>query len=345
MGSICCVAARDRILPNRTHIDALQRNIRYSPSLSIQWDNSAYVEDGLDSQTSLAVENARTAETESFLDRGSLTETFQISGRGGVVGTDMSLENNHYAVEDPRQSLSAIEPSDQSPTASLVPATSSSSIKASPLPSHCRSFPSEPTPSRHSRLFPEYQISWRKSDNRVPVKSSHDISASEGRESFSVPVSSNDIEMGSHGGSSDGWSMRMFSELVASQRETWSVRSENTSHGHGKFSSSDSQLLLSSPSSTDSRACGICSELLLTDYLVVAVLVCGHVYHAECLEYVTPETNKFDPSCPICTTGGKPFKIFGKVPNINRNNVRKWNLCLHRFSRKMFSYRRLFLRV
>lgn len=41
---------------------------------------------------------------------------------------------------------------------------------------------------------------------------------------------------------------------------------------------------------------------------VVAVLTCGHVYHAECLENMTPEVNKYDPACPVCTFGEK--KVF-----------------------------------
>uniref|UniRef100_M4CVE9 RING-type domain-containing protein n=2 Tax=Brassica campestris TaxID=3711 RepID=M4CVE9_BRACM len=38
---------------------------------------------------------------------------------------------------------------------------------------------------------------------------------------------------------------------------------------------------------------------------VAAVLACGHVYHAECLETVTTEIEKYDPACPICTIGEK----------------------------------------
>lgn len=38
---------------------------------------------------------------------------------------------------------------------------------------------------------------------------------------------------------------------------------------------------------------------------VSAILACGHVYHGECLEQMTPEIDKFDPSCPICTLGEK----------------------------------------
>jgi len=38
---------------------------------------------------------------------------------------------------------------------------------------------------------------------------------------------------------------------------------------------------------------------------VVAVLTCGHAYHAECLEALTPEIDKYDPACPFCTLGEK----------------------------------------
>jgi hypothetical protein len=41
------------------------------------------------------------------------------------------------------------------------------------------------------------------------------------------------------------------------------------------------------------------------EFPVVAMLVCGHVYHAECLEATTPEVDKYDPACPICEGGEK----------------------------------------
>ncbi|KAI4380628.1 hypothetical protein MLD38_006797 [Melastoma candidum] len=36
------------------------------------------------------------------------------------------------------------------------------------------------------------------------------------------------------------------------------------------------------------------------EHNVVAVLVCGHTYHANCLEKETPTENKSDPPCPVC---------------------------------------------
>ncbi|GFQ01777.1 hypothetical protein PHJA_002321600 [Phtheirospermum japonicum] len=36
------------------------------------------------------------------------------------------------------------------------------------------------------------------------------------------------------------------------------------------------------------------------DFSVVAVLVCGHAYHADCLEQNTNPEDSQDPNCPLC---------------------------------------------
>ncbi|KAI3801797.1 hypothetical protein L1987_29913 [Smallanthus sonchifolius] len=45
--------------------------------------------------------------------------------------------------------------------------------------------------------------------------------------------------------------------------------------------------------------CGLCSAST-SDNSVVAVLVCGHIYHADCLETRTPYEDRRDPPCPLC---------------------------------------------
>ncbi|GLU09604.1 hypothetical protein SLE2022_264550 [Rubroshorea leprosula] len=59
--------------------------------------------------------------------------------------------------------------------------------------------------------------------------------------------------------------------------------------------------------------CGLCQKVLRrkpyfigntmasSEFSVVAVLVCGHVYHADCLEQKTSAEDRRDPSCPLCS--------------------------------------------
>ena len=60
------------------------------------------------------------------------------------------------------------------------------------------------------------------------------------------------------------------------------------------------------------RTCGACLKFLSersswssNEISVVAILVCEHVYHAECLEMMTPEADRYDPVYPICVVGEK----------------------------------------
>lgn len=124
---------------------------------------------------------------------------------------------------------------------------------------------------------------------------------------------------------SDWWSMQTFSDLVASSKRDgfrWSdaegppeigwVTARESMEGdslpverikvnnlQGNYPASHLEV----------NTCAICSRnlphtpvnmLSRSNVSVVAVLFCGHVYHAECLEQVTPEASKHDPSCPVC---------------------------------------------
>lgn len=159
-------------------------------------------------------------------------------------------------------------------------------------------------------------MSRQESDNRIPgFKSPNSYSVSEER--ANLPSWSNESTRGSQGGSSDGWSMHAFSELMAnSNRERWSFESESFGFNREKMTRASSRVSTSPP--VDMQTCGVCSKLLTERSLwssqkiiacnelsVVAVLICGHVYHAECLENITPEIDKYDPACPICTFGEK----------------------------------------
>ena len=66
------------------------------------------------------------------------------------------------------------------------------------------------------------------------------------------------------------------------------------------------------------QSCSICSRSLAQrspwassrvmgfhECNVVGVLVCGHTYHTECLEQITPESSRQDPDCPRCSSSEK----------------------------------------
>lgn len=132
---------------------------------------------------------------------------------------------------------------------------------------------------------------------------------------------------GSNLGSSDSWPTPVFSELPNTRRERWSFDSEHSGFSVDKFARSSYRS--SKSPSIDLQTCGVCAKLLTersswgwtsqkivstNELAVVSILTCGHVYHAECLDYMTPEANKFDPNCPVCTYGEKQaYKISEKA--------------------------------
>ncbi|KAM7252384.1 hypothetical protein ACFE04_024267 [Oxalis oulophora] len=77
---------------------------------------------------------------------------------------------------------------------------------------------------------------------------------------------------------------------------------------------------------TDQK-CGVCGKLLCQkspwssrrimtggDMPTAGVLSCSHVYHAECLEQVTPKTHSHDPPCPLCL---KTMGSFEQSPSVS----------------------------
>ncbi|KAK9287233.1 hypothetical protein L1049_015646 [Liquidambar formosana] len=208
--------------------------------------------------------------------------------------------------------------SDPFPTKLSPVVPSTSSLSTSPFSSQSHVFPVSLTPSRWPRRSPGHHLSRQVSDSRIPgLKSPSNYSVSEERPPSVLPTWSNESTRGSHGGSSDGWSMHGFSEFMAtSHRERWSFDSESLGFNRDKITRSSSRI--SASPSIDLQTCGVCSKLLTekssfcvqkiiasNELSVVSVLICGHVYHAECLENMTPEINKYDPACPVCTFGEK----------------------------------------
>ncbi|KAK2966019.1 hypothetical protein RJ640_017097 [Escallonia rubra] len=334
MGAACCVAAKDRTITNGSSSDILQRNIRYSPSWSFRWDNRGRVageetstnwfSGGVSRNDGLDVKSRTTAETTYASEEGSpldslRTLTWQKSpvseGHNSTLRlphSDPSISRNSTEVKESTESPVI---SDPSPTKMSPSMQSVSSLSTSPLSSQSHLLPASSTPSRWPRRSPGHQLLRQVSDSRIPGFKSPSFSISEEGSSFVLPGWSNESNRGSHGGSSD-WSIPAFSELMAtSHRERWSFDSESLGMGRDKISRSSGR---NSSPSIDIQTCGICSKLLTeksswgsqkiiatNELAVVSVLKCGHVYHAECLENMTPEISKYDPSCPVCTFGEK----------------------------------------
>ncbi|KAL1112228.1 hypothetical protein V6Z11_D02G114000 [Gossypium hirsutum] len=333
MGSACCVAARERTLPKRTGVETLHRNTTCSPSWSFRWDSQRCVADEIE-EPSYQVSN-RASRNVSLERKGTLG-----CGRRNISDQRNALEIENYEIptcqkfpirEDmgrnmmtpssdiSRASNYSIEVKNLAESSDIVDSSApklSFCIPSPPSPPITKTLsghiPSNSTPSRWARHSPGHRLLRQVSDSRIlGLKSPNNYSMSEGRSSFVLSTCSNDLTAGSHGGSSDGWSMRTFSELVASsQRERWSFDSEHSGSGDGKISGCSSGVSYSP--SIGMRTCGACSKLLAersswscNEISVVAVLVCGHVYHTECLETMTPEADRYDPACPICMVGEK----------------------------------------
>ncbi|GMI91282.1 hypothetical protein like AT1G75400 [Hibiscus trionum] len=336
MGSACCVAARDRTIPNRTGRETLHRNVRCSPSWSFCRDNRRrvageidepfyQVSDGTSRNVSMEIKGTLGSDRGNLSDQGSPLEieTYgtptsqkspvheEMSGNMMTPPSDISRASNYSVdVKNLAESPDIVDSSTPK-LSSCIPSSFSQPITDA-LSSHAHLLPPNSTPSRLARCSPGQQLLRQVSDSRIlGLKSPNNYSMSEARSSFVLSRCSNDLTAGSHGGSSNGWSMRTFSELVASsQRERWSFDSEHLGSGYGKINGCSSRFSYSP--SIDARTCGACSKLLAersawssNEVSVVSVLVCGHVYHAECLETMTLEADRFDPACPICMVGEK----------------------------------------
>ncbi|KAL2892734.1 BRCA1-associated protein-like protein 2 [Bienertia sinuspersici] len=321
MGSVCCVPARDATLSNRRRIGESHRPARYSPSWSFRWDNYRRVAGEIGNPSCQSGERT-SIDVSMALKDGTGSDREIVSDAGSPLnnlGTPISLKSPSYEgvstnYMPPSETFttsnhfSKVKNNTEVPEIGAVPVTlqysmpsgSSFSTPGEPMCSQRQLLPASSTPSRRARRSPGHQLFRQISDSRIlGLKSPNSNSVSEGRQSFVLSTFSNDLV----GGSSDGWSLRTFSELVASsQRERWSFDSERFGSGRHKISESSSRFSYSP--SLDLQTCGACLKVM-AELSVIAVLACGHVYHAECLETMTTEGEKYDPVCPICTVGQK----------------------------------------
>ncbi|KAE9586156.1 hypothetical protein Lal_00009959 [Lupinus albus] len=340
MGAACCVPIKDHNLPNRIGGESLHRDVVFSPSWSFRWDSQGHVAGEIENTPDHVSRVVR--RNDSMELKGSLS-----SERGNLSDEGSTLENSvtPISLKSPADEALVANLMTPSPDLSIssnfstvVKNPSESSMRnlsfsissvlstptADPLPNHNYNHLPNSTPSRWAHRSPGHPLLRQVSDSRILSLKSPDNSISEGRPSFVLSACSNEMAAGSQCGSSDGWSMRTFSELVASsQRERWSFDSERFGSGCCKVSGSSSRFSYSP--SMDLQSCGACSKLLTerstrntqkfianNDLSVVAVLVCGHAYHAECLETMTLEADKYDPVCPSCIAGDKHLSKFSR---------------------------------
>ncbi|KAK4340365.1 hypothetical protein RND71_041827 [Anisodus tanguticus] len=304
MGSACCVAARDRAVINGSTSETLQRNVRSSPSWSFRWDNRGDVtgeetsvnwsSDGVGGNDRLEFKSGTTVETLYASEEGSPLDSFRSHALQKSPASDCNTVNSTLTLTDPsvvrnspevNESLESSTVPYPSPVKLSPSAPSVSSLSTSPLSSKSHLLPASSTPLPH--YSSGHQLGQRVSDSHIAgIKGSNDES-------------------------SDGWSVPSFSDLLANpRRDRWSFDSESMGFHRDKMSRASGRS--SGSPSVDLQTCGICTKLLTersswssNEIAAVSVLICGHVFHAECLESMTPEINKYDPACPVCTFGEK----------------------------------------
>jgi Zinc finger, C3HC4 type (RING finger) len=128
------------------------------------------------------------------------------------------------------------------------------------------------------------------------------------------------------------WTFHTFTELVASSQKTkQSFDSEKFNLIRADAWRSNSDV---SRNSSKGPICNICTKPLkersphgiqklysTNELSVAAVLDCGHVFHADCLEKLTADVDRYDPECPRCTYGNKDLnKLILNFGNYNKVN-------------------------
>ncbi|KOM49269.1 hypothetical protein LR48_Vigan08g009600 [Vigna angularis] len=344
MGAVCCVAAKDKTLQSASPSEIIHRNIRYSPTWNFRWDHRGRVagedtavtwfsngiscNDGLENKNELSYASDDGSPLQNYQrNRCQKAAVSEGTARNLINSpSDQTISRNVSINVSMQQAKGLAESSTIScpyPTKPLhsLPSTSSS---ISPQSYDSHPFPSSSTTSRLPCHSTGEQVSYQVSDSQtLGYKTPSNSYVSEERPV--LPSLSNESGMHSHGGSSGNWSRSGFSELTGSSfKERWSFDSESFGFNCERLVRSSSRF---SNSPVDFQTCGVCSKLLTeksslgtqkiiasNDLSVVSVLICGHVYHAECLECLTPEVNKYDPLCPVCTFGEKyTLKLSEKV--------------------------------
>ncbi|XP_073065659.1 uncharacterized protein [Primulina eburnea] len=315
-----CVTAKNGTVTNGSPNQYLWRQVRHSPSWSFRWDNRGRVageevstmcsRDGGCTNDKQEVKSVNTGETACASEEdSSLNSSQSLACQNPTVSKEIA---------DLSISLKPVEAKESTeyPSVSSPPTTL--------LPSQSHLHPPISTPSRCHHNSPEHHLSQQVSDTQIPECKPQAFSISEETPSLQPSALANESTGGSSDGSSESVSIPASSELMKSRGERCSFDSETSSFSLEKVTRSSGRD--SKFPSFDLQTCGICARLLTersawgwnnqkiistNELTVVSVLICGHVYHSECLDCMTPDVHKFDPICPVCTLGEKQtLKIF-----------------------------------
>uniref|UniRef100_A0A0E0MU84 RING-type domain-containing protein n=1 Tax=Oryza rufipogon TaxID=4529 RepID=A0A0E0MU84_ORYRU len=190
-----------------------------------------------------------------------------------------------------------------------LPSTPPLLTSVDPSSSRSRSLNVDENSTTKAHRSPGHQLCRQNLDNKVlSFKSFNESYLEEGRPLSSMPsVYSKDIMAG---GSHERWSVDNDLLGHVTTNRTRSNAPHSTSLAPGQ-----------------EEVCKLCSKQLKEqstwnahELAIVAVLFCGHSYHASCLDGISVESEKYDPPCPIRTHGEKYFtNLYGDV--INRADV------------------------
>ncbi|KAJ4769192.1 RING/U-box superfamily protein [Rhynchospora pubera] len=336
MGASCCKVSKDKSLASGAQMESF-RNVRHSPQWGFRWDNRTHIEDIMDtpspaSQPDIADFNGSEMKRMPTPDRSVPSSDSSPSGQDKA---SRSSTSNSYHEE-----LSASSKKNTTqPCKPTLPSTLSSSGKT-------RSQKFAKTSSGKSPLSRNKSSSGSVSSD-VTSTSTRSPSASKSRslpyDTASTSSKSPLFQISrqqsgnsqSHPASFDHdtnhWTFHTFTELVASSQK------EKTSFGSEKFNfiRADSRRSNSEASQTSmGPICNICMKPLkersphgmqklysTNELAAAAVLDCGHVFHADCLEKLTSDVDRYDPECPRCACGDKDLnKLIWNLEYDNKVN-------------------------
>ncbi|XP_009101899.1 uncharacterized protein LOC103828063 isoform X1 [Brassica rapa] len=307
MGNACCVAAPDKMV-----LSAAETERRHSPPWSFRWDNHNHNHNHNRGGGRVAGEDSSLSRLDSLQTQSLLKSP----------PSDLSFPVNNHSMDTvlEQKENDSTAPTQPSPDAQL--SSPPSSFPASRLPSQSYLHPAS---SSTLQLTQRPRLLKQLSDGQnYGINSLSRSSPTEERQGASFRYDS------SRSGPSEGWSRQAFSEIMSSSRCNQPLSNDNDCFGLERDKIAE---LGNRMSNHQQQTCAACARplsekslwsrqnIFMTNELSVsAVLACGHVYHGDCLEQMTPEVDKFDPSCPICTLGEKKTAMLSeKALNVEMN--------------------------